>query len=84
MMFVPLKHYDILEKIVSGIRGLYDQSTFKNCLQRKLLEPFAIATCVLKDDVLAPFLFIILINYVSKISAGYFVDQWYLVDQSIN
>ena len=72
MMFSILQHYGIPDKIVSAIRVLYDQSTCQVYLQGQRSEPFAITTGVLQGDVLAPFLFIIVIDYVSKRSVGDF------------
>ena len=72
MMFAILRHYGIPDKIVSAIRALYDQSTCQVYLRGQVSEPFAITTGVLQGDVLAPFLFIIVIDYVSKRSAGDF------------
>ena len=68
-MFAILQHNRIPDKIVSAIRVLYDQSTSQIYIQGQLSEPFAITTGVLQSDVLAPFLFIIVIDYVSKRSA---------------
>ena len=67
MMFAILRNYGITDKIVSAIRVLYDQSTSQVYIQGQLSEPFAITTRLLQGDVLAPFIFIIVIDYVSKI-----------------
>ena len=72
MMFSILQHFGIPDKIVSAIRVLYDQSTCQVYLQGKRSEPYAIATGVLQCDVFAPFLFIIVKDYVSKRSVGDF------------
>ena len=66
MMFAILQNYGIPDKIVSAIRVLCDQSTSQVYIQGQLSEPFAITTGVLQGDILAPFLFIIVIYYVSK------------------
>ena len=50
-------------------------------LRGQVSEPFAITTGVLQGDVLAPFLFIIVIDYVSKRSAG---DFGYLTHKGNN
>ena len=81
MMFAILQHYGIPDKIVSAIRVLYDQSTSQVYIQGQLSEPFAITTGVLQGDVLAPFLFIIVIDYVSKRSAE---DFGYLTHKGNN
>ena len=72
MMFSILRHYGIPEKIVSAIRVLYDNSKSRVYVNGQLSDPFDITTGVLQGDVLAPFLFIIVIDYVSKLSAGQF------------
>ena len=65
----------------SAIRVLYDRSTSQVYIQGQLSEPFAITTGVLQGDVLAPFLFIIVIYYVSKRSAE---DFGYLTHKGNN
>ena len=72
MMFAILRHYGITAKIVEAIRVLYDKSTSQVFVEGQLSEPFDITTGVLQGDVLAPFLFIIVIDYVSKQSEGDF------------
>ena len=71
-MFAILQHYWIPDEIVSAIRVLYDQSTSQVYIQGQLSEPFSITTPVLQGDVLALFLFILVMDYVSKRSAGDF------------
>jgi hypothetical protein len=72
MMFSILRHYGIPEKIVSAIRVLYDESTSRVFVEGEYSEAFRVTTGVLQGDVLAPFLFIIVIDYVSKQSASDF------------
>ena len=72
MMFAILRHYGIPEKIVKAIRVLYDNSTSQVFVKGLLSDPFDITTGVLQGDVLAPFLFIIVMDYVIKRSAGQF------------
>ena len=72
MMFAILLHYGIPEQIVKAIRVLYDHSASRVCVDGQVSEPFDITTGVLQGDVLAPFLFIIVIDYVSKIAEGEF------------
>ena len=72
MMFSILRHYGIPEPIVEAIRVLYTNSTSRVYVEGEISEPFQITTGVLQGDVLAPFLFIIVIDYVSSISAGYY------------
>jgi len=70
MMFAILRHYGIPLKIVDAIRVLYDNSTSRVYVEGQTSELFNITTGVLQGDVLAPFLFIIVIDYISKRSAG--------------
>jgi hypothetical protein len=70
MMFSILRHYGIPEKIVKAIRVLYDNSTSRVFVEGELSEPFQITTGVLQGDVLAPFLFIIITDYVSRQAAS--------------
>ncbi len=72
MMFAILRHYGIPQKIIDAIRVLYDGSTSQVYLEGQLSEPFAVTTGVLQGDILAPFLFIIVINYVSRLFAESF------------
>ena len=71
-MFAILRHYGIPEKIVAAIRVLYDKSKSQVFVNGDLSDPFDITTRVLQGDVLAPFLFIIVMDYVIKQSSGNF------------
>ena len=75
MMFAILRHYGVPEKIVAAIRVLYDESTSRVFVEGELSEAFRVSTGVLQGDVLAPFLFIIVMDYVSNQSAN---DYGYL------
>ena len=81
MMLAILQNYGISDKIVSAIQVLYDQSTSQIYIKGQLSEPFATTTGVFQVDVLAPFLFIIVIYYVSIRSAG---DFGYLTHKGNN
>jgi hypothetical protein len=72
MMFAILRHYGIPEKIVKAIRVLYDKSTSRVYFNGEVSKPFDVTTGAIQGDVLAPFLFIIVIDYVSRLSAGEF------------
>ena len=65
MMLSILQHFSIPNKVGSAIRVSYDQSTCQVYLQGQRSEPFAITKGLLQGDVLAPFLFIIVIDYMS-------------------
>ena len=66
-MFAILRHYGVPSKIVKAIR-LYDDSYSQVFISGQLSEKFQINTGVLQGDVLAPFLFVIVIDYISKVS----------------
>ena len=72
VMFAVLRHYGIPAKIVEGIRTLYNNSTSKVLVEGKLSNEFKTNTGVLQGDVLAPFIFIIVIDYVMANSEGDF------------
>lgn len=59
-MFAILRHYGIPLVIVNAISVLY--SNFKSAVMvdGSISNPFQVTTGVLKGDVLAPFLFIVL------------------------
>ena len=58
------------EEIVEAVRVLYTNSTSRVLVEGEISDPFKITTGVLQGDLLAPFLFIIVIDYVSSLSAG--------------
>ena len=80
MMFSILRHYGIPEEIVEAVRVLYTNSTSRVFVEGEISDPFKITTGVLQGDVLAPFLFIIVIDYVSSLSAG---NYGYLTHKAI-
>lgn len=63
-MFAILRHYGIPAKIVGAIRVLYDNSSAQVYVGGEKSTPFNITTGVLQGDVLAPFLFIIVIDWI--------------------
>jgi len=66
VMFSILRHYGIPEVMVSAIKVLYDNSRSAVMADGNISDPFQVSTGVLQGDVLAPFLFIILIDYLMK------------------
>ena len=60
-------HYGIPDIFVSAIKVLYEGSTSRVLLDGKLSEEFKVSTGVLQGDVLAPFLFIIVIDCYEKL-----------------
>ena len=66
MMWKILRNYGVLKKIVNAITIIYSSSKSRVRLGEKLSEAFHIATGVLQGDTLAPFLFIIVLDYILK------------------
>ena len=66
VMFAILRNYGVPYKIVQAIKVLYDDSTSQVYVNGKLSKEFKVTTGVLQGDVLAPSLFIIVIDYVMK------------------
>jgi hypothetical protein len=65
-MFSILRHYGIPDKTVRAIKTIYNNSKSRVLVEGKLTDQFEISTGVLQGDTLAPFLFIIVIDYVLK------------------
>ena len=69
-MFKVLRHYGIPEPLVQAIKALYTNSKSAVYVDGHLTKEFEVTTGVLQGDVLAPFLFIIMIDYTMKRSEG--------------
>ena len=70
VIFVVLRHYGIPEPLVHVIGALYNNSKSAVVLavmvDGNISDLFEVSTGVLQGDVLAPFLFIILVDYLLK------------------
>ena len=64
-MFAVLRHYGIPEAVVNAISVLYKNSK-SAVMDGGLSDPFDVTTGVLQGDVLAPFLFVVLVDYLLK------------------
>ena len=64
MMFSILRHYGIPKTLVDAIQVLYTNSSSAVMVDGSLSASFNVTTGVLQGDVLAPFLFIILVDYL--------------------
>lgn len=64
VMFSVLRHYGIPEAVVNAISVLYNNSRSTVMVDGNISDPFDVSTGVLQGDVLAPFLFVILIDYL--------------------
>ena len=61
VMFAVLRHYGIPEPLVTALGALYNNSKSAMMVDGNISDPFEAYTGVLQGDVLAPFLFIILL-----------------------
>ena len=66
VMFAVLRHCGIPEAVVNAISVLYKNSKSAVMVDGGLSDPFDITTGVLQGDVLAPFLFVVLVDYLLK------------------
>ena len=66
VMFAVLRHYGIPEAVVNAISTLYNNSKSAVMVDGNSSDPFEVSTGVLQGDVLAPFLFIVLVDYLLK------------------
>ena len=65
-MFAVLRHYGIPEAVVNAISTLYNNSKSAVMVDGNISDPFEVSSGVLQGDVLAPFLFIVLVDYLLK------------------
>ena len=65
-MFAVLRHHGIPETVVNAISVLYKNSKSAVMADGNLSDPFDVTTGVLQGDVLAPFLFVVLVDYLLK------------------
>ena len=65
-MFAVRRHYGIPEAVVNPINVLYNNSKSALMMDGNLSVPFDVTTGVLQGDVLAPFLFVVLADYLLK------------------
>ena len=70
VMFAVLRHYGIPQTLVNAIQVLYTNSSSAVMVDGGISEPFDVTTGVLQGDVLAPFLFIILVDYLLNKASG--------------
>ncbi|KAI8493041.1 hypothetical protein Bbelb_290450 [Branchiostoma belcheri] len=66
MLFAVLRHYGIPKAVVDAISVLYRDSKRVVMVDGHMSESFQVTTGVLQGDVLAPFLFIIVIDYLLR------------------
>ena len=63
-MFSVLRHYGIRQALVNAIEVLYTNSSSAVMVDGGISKPFDVSTGMLQGDVLAPFIFIILVDYL--------------------
>ena len=66
VMFAVLRHYGIPEAVVNAISVHYKKPKSAVMVDGGLSDPFDVTTGVLQGDVLAPFLFVVLVDYLLK------------------
>jgi len=69
-MFQIISAYGILEETISAIRAMYDGSTAFVSTADGDTSSFSIETGVLQGDTLAPFLFIVVVDYLLRKAFG--------------
>ena len=62
-MFAVSQHYGIPEDEINAVSVLYNNSKSAVMVEENILDPFEVSTSVVQGDVLAPFLFIILVDF---------------------
>ncbi|XP_072021912.1 uncharacterized protein [Amphiura filiformis] len=70
VMFSILRHYGIPSTLVNAIKVLYSISSSAVMVDGGISEPFDVTTGILQGDVLAPFLFTILVDYLLGKASG--------------
>ncbi len=70
VMFSVLRHYGIPKAVVDAIQVLYKDSNSAVMVDGSISASFQVTTVVLQGNVLAPFLFIILVDYLLKKSTS--------------
>ena len=68
MMFKILKLYGIPDEIIDAIKVLYTNTSATVLSPDGETEPFNILAGILQGDTLAPFLFVIIVDYVLRVS----------------
>ena len=74
-MFDILKLYGIPDKIITAIKVLYTDTSSTILTSDGETPPFSISSGILQGDTLAPFLFIIVVDYVLRMSLDTISDK---------
>lgn len=65
-MFTILKSYGIPDKIVQLIKSVYDQTTARVVSPDGITELFRVLAGILQGDTLAPYIFIVIVDYILR------------------
>ena len=65
-ILIILKAYGIPEELVTAISIMYEDKSAKVITPDGEMEIFSIISAVLQGDTLAPYLFVIVINYIMR------------------
>ena len=76
-MFEILKLYGIPEEIVAAIKVMYTDSTSTVMSSDGETQPFPTLAGILQGDTLAPFLFIMVVDYVMRVSVDKIAEKGY-------
>ena len=79
-MFDILKLYGIPEKIINAIKVLYTDTSSTISTSDGETEPFSTLAGILQGDTLAPFLFIIVVDYVMRMSVDTINDKGFQIE----
>ena len=71
IMFKILSNYGIPEEIINAIKVVYDSHTSYINTPDGPTDPFTTTTGVLQGDTLAPYLFVIVVDYILRQSVGF-------------
>ena len=84
MLWKILRNYGIPKKIVNVIAVIYSSSKIRVRLGGKLSEDFHIITGVLQGETLAPFLFIIVLEYILKQTEANYGIKTHRLDSDVS
>ena len=76
-IFEILGLYGILEEIVAAIKVMYTDSTSTVMTTDGETQPFSTLAGILQGDTLAPFLFIMVVDYVMRVSIDSISEKGY-------
>ena len=78
-MFETLKLYGIPDQIIAAIKVMYTGTSYTLLSTNGETPSFPILAAILQGDILAPFLFIIVVDYVLRISVDSISEKGYML-----